>query len=328
MFGRTAAVLALALAGVAAWFRFSAWPVVMVIRAAFEHGAKKTAERLERHLPAGGHAETGLRFGSGDSGGTLDMHYPEPPGTATAELPVVVWVHGGGWISGRSSDIGNYLRILASRGVVAVAVEYTIAPGGKYPVPVEQVNRALGFLEQNANELHIDPARIVLAGDSAGAQIAGQVALLDSQPGYARRVGIPRGLDAARVRGVLLNCGIYDLDLAPGTRLHRWFLRNVLWSYSGSRNFRDDDRFRLASIHNEIDHRFPPVFITAGNRDPLLPHSERLAEKLTGLGVPVDALLFPPDHEPGLDHEYQFDLDLPEGREALERMVRFIRRNT
>lgn len=296
----------------------------MLIRLAFDYGARKTSARLESHLSAGGHTESGIRFGAGRDGGTLDLFYPEPPGEATARLPVVVWVHGGGWISGRSSDIANYLRILASRGIVGVAVEYRIAPGARYPVPVEQVNRALGFLERQAAELGINSDRIVLAGDSAGAQIAAQVALIDRDPGYSELTGIPRGLGSGNVRAVLLSCGAYDLDLAVGRGLQRWFLETALRAYSGSRNFRDDERFRSASVFSQVDHRFPPTFVTAGNRDPLLPHSERLAERLVRQGVAVETLFYPTDLSPPLDHEYQFNLDRAEGREALDRMTRFV----
>lgn len=316
------AVLATAV-GLVTWFRLSAWPGSMLIRAAFDHGARKASAKLERHLPAKGRVVTGLRFGSGEDGGYLDLYYPEAPGAATAGLPAVVWVHGGGWLSGSCADIGNYLRVLASRGVVAVAVEYTVAPGGRYPLPVRQVNRALGFLEGRAGELGIDSSRIVLAGDSAGAQIAAQVALIDRQPEYAEMTGIQPGLARNRVRATLLSCGAYDLDLAFGSGLQGWFLETALRAYSGSRNFREDETFRLASVHSHADSRFPPTFITAGNRDPLLPHSKRFAERLERLGVPVDELFFPESLSPPLGHEYQFDLDRREGREALDRMIRF-----
>jgi acetyl esterase/lipase len=70
------------------------------------------------------------------------------------------------------------------------------------------------------------------------------------------------------------------------------------------------------------------VFITAGNGDPLEPHSRSLAEALTGQGVEADTLFFPADHEPPVGHEYQFDLDQVPGQQALERILAFLAANT
>lgn len=308
-------------------FRASVWPGAMLIRFVFNRGAKGTSYALEQHLPDPGHSDAGRVYGSGPDGELCDLFYPETPGGHTATLPVVVWIHGGGWVSGSRSDLTNYLKILAGRGMVAVSLDYSIAPEAKYPRPVAQVNRALAYLEERAGGLQINPDRIVLAGDSAGAQIAAQVALLHRNPEYSRRTGISGGLSGTGVRALLLNCGAYDLDLASASGLEGWFLHTALWAYSGHRDFLGDERFRLASVQEWVDVRFPPSFITAGNRDPLRQHSFRLAGKLESLGVPVDALFFPDDLTPGLGHEYQFDLDRAEGRQALDRMVRFVNRH-
>jgi len=77
-----------------------------------------------------------------------------------------------------------------------------------------------------------------------------------------------------------------------------------------------------------VSPSFPATFVSAGNGDPLLPHTLGLVEVLQRQGVDREVLLFPEDHEPRLGHEYQFDLDSPEGREALDRAVAFVDRVT
>lgn len=297
----------------------------MLIRFAFSRGAAETSEALESRVPDGIVADLDRHYDEDDGDAYLDLYYPEQPGSGTGRMPVVVWVHGGAWISGDKRDVANYLRILASKGMVTVGVGYSIAPEAKYPTPVEQVNAALGYLRRQSGELGIDPGRLVLAGDSAGSQIASQVALLTRDSGYAEAVGIEPQIKPDQLKAILLNCGAYDLGLANGSGLEGWFLKTALWAYSGSRDFRDDPRFTYASITERVNDRFPPSFITAGNDDPLLPHSEGLARRLEEVDVTVDALFFAGELEPGLGHEYQFDLDRPEGREALNRMVRFVR---
>ena len=72
-----------------------------------------------------------------------------------------------------------------------------------------------------------------------------------------------------------------------------------------------------------VTANFPPSFITAGNIDPLLPHSKVLATALKKTGVTTDTLFYPDDYTPALNHEYQLNLDTKEGMNALDRMVKF-----
>jgi acetyl esterase len=100
----------------------------------------------------------------------------------------------------------------------------------------------------NAAELGIDPGAIVLAGDSAGAQIAAQLAMITTDPTYAARMDMVPQLHPEQLAAVLLLSGAYDLEGIDPQGQHGWFVRTVLWAYSGTRNFTTDERFRLASV--------------------------------------------------------------------------------
>jgi len=104
-----------------------------------------------------------------------------------------------------------------------------------------------------------------------------------------------------------------------------WFVRAVLWAYSGTKNFSNDERFKLASVTHYVTAAFPPAFISSGNGDPLAPQAAALLRKLESLGVKVDSLFFPASYSPRLPHEYQFNLDIPAGQEVLSRMLVFIK---
>ena len=83
----------------------------------------------------------------------------------------------------------------------------------------------------------------------------------------------------------------------------------MLWSYFGERDPAKIAKFDEFNISRHVSPGFPPAFVTVGNADPLAPQSVLMADAIKAQGVAVDELYFPPDYEPKLPHEYQFNLD-------------------
>lgn len=318
--------IALGVLGIGTWaaFQLSPWPSVLLIRWVFDQGAADASNALRKHLPAGVTEQRGLRYDHTDPDALLDIYFPAQVQGSTQRLTTVVWVHGGGFVSGRRGDIANYLHVLAARGFVVVNVDYSIAPGAQWPMPSRQLNTALAYLQVHADELNIDANRFVVAGDSAGAQIAAEVANLTTSPLHAKRMGIVPALQPEQLAGTLLFCGPYDAALVQWESPFASFMRTVLWSYLGQKDFLDDPRVDTFSVARHITPAFPPSFVSAGNADPLEPHSRALVSALEAQGVKVDALFFPKDYSPALPHEYQFNLDNEAGRLAMERSVAFL----
>jgi acetyl esterase/lipase len=297
------AALALGLPVFAAHF-LTPWPGVLLIRAIFDKGAADASAKLEKHVPGGIVANEAVRYDSGDPTALLDVYRPEQ---LNRQAPTIVWVHGGGFVSGRRGDLTNYLKVLSGQGFATVSVDYTLAPTATYPTPVRQVSRALAFLVREGDRLGINPNALVIAGDSAGAQIAAQTANVVTSPAYAQQVGIEVPIAAEKLKGALLYCGIYDVtQLNPDQGgFLGWFVRTVTWAYSGKRNWSDAPGFEQMSVAREVTSQFPATFISAGNADPLGPQSVLMDNALRKAGVPVHSLFYPPDHEPKLGHEYQ-----------------------
>src|SRR6476659_5112030 len=319
---RTVALSAATAAGAAAVVaRTTPWPSALVIRAVFDRGAARSSAALARHVPGDLVEIVDEAYDIASPDGRLDVFRPR----RDEPLPTVVWVHGGAFVSGSKSDVSNYLRVLAGRGLTTVGVDYSIAPGSRYPTPVKQVAAALAYVVDHADRLGVDPGRVVLAGDSAGAQIAAQVALLVTDPAYAAEIGIDVDVPAGALKGLVLFCGAYDFTLAQGsTRLGSWLIDTAIWSYLGSSRRHDERITRQGTVPLHVSPSFPPSFVSAGNGDPLLPHTLGLIEALDQHGVDRDVLLFDDAHAPRLGHEYQFNLDSADGREALDRAVAFV----
>lgn len=309
------------------------WPSAMVIRAVFTQGGKDTAAEMTRHVPDVELTETldlayaGAQGSTGDGATTMDVF---SPASATAGLPTVIWVHGGAWISGSKEDVAPYLRILAAAGYTTIGVNYTRGPEAAYPTAVEQLNEALAYIDEHADELHVDPGRIVLAGDSAGAQLASQLATLITSPDYAEIMAIDPALRADQLVATVLNCGVYDLSaLAALDGVLGWGLKSSMWTYSGTRGWASGWSGATMSTVDWVTADFPPTWISGGNGDGLTwLQSIPFAQRLDALGVEVDELFWPAPYEPSLGHEYQFHLDLDEAQTALQSTLAFLDAHT
>lgn len=315
-------LIALGSAALAVW-HLSPWPSALLIRHAFDRDAIAANDRLAPLVPPGLRETLDLAYLPGDPDVRLDIYLP-PEGDGP--FPLVVWVHGGAWISGSKDYISNYLRLIAAEGFAVAGVNYSVAPGAKYPMPIVQANAALAYLSAHAADLRLDAGRIALAGDSAGAQIAAQTALVLTDPAYAGRIGVEPGIGGSALRALVLHCGGLDATNLSLEGAFGSFLRTVLWSYMGRRDFPSDPRLADFSIPPNLHAGLPPIFISAGNADPLEPQSRAVAARASDLGLVVDALFFPKDYAPPLGHEYQFDLATEAGQEAFARSMAFLGR--
>ena len=281
-----------------------AWPSALVTRWVFTGSNDELESRIEPYVATGVEQSLDLEYTEGES---LDVLRPTG---IDGDLPVVVWLHGGAWVGGDKADVRPYLKVLASQGRVVVGVNYSRAPGAGYPTPVDQTLEALDWVEEHADEHGIDASRLVLAGDSAGAQIAVEATL---------REGAGSG-GQDRVDGLVLQSGAFD----PGQMVEQsegwagWIVGRAVSSYV------DPDDYANARVVDHVTDELPPVWLTSGDADPLHAQSVELVDRLEELGVDVTAHL--PESGDGrpLGHEYQFDLGLEASVDALDGVRRFL----
>jgi len=240
-------IVAVAIALVLGAFVLSPWPSVLLISMAFAGNDAASEAALARHVPAGIVTQYDLPYGSGPDE-MLDVSRP----AGDAILPLIVWVHGGGFISGSKAGIANYLKILASNGFVVVGVEYSTAPGSTYPTPVRQVGLAIKYLVDHSEAFALDPNAIVLAGDSAGAQIAAQTALIITDADYASSVGLAPAIAPQQLRAAILASGAFDMtSLGGADGVAGWFANCALVLF-GRPGFP-----RGRTIRQSVDHPQP-----------------------------------------------------------------------
>lgn len=300
-----------------------------VLRWYFEPGSAVIAEAIRAQVPPGG--RTVLPDRSYDPGagrdGLFDLVLPEDagPGNGTGPPALVVWVHGGGWYYGSKADALPYLELLARHGFAGAALNVPRLPEQRHPAAPRAVAIALGHLVSHAADYGIDAGRIVLAGDSAGAQVAASVALACVSPGYATRLGIDPPLPAGTLRGTALFSGTFDAEaLLDAGRAFTAILASSMWAQAGTRDWAGSETADLITVRPHLVAGFPPTFLRAGRADPLTAAGTvPFAAELERLGVSLDVAVLGDETDPGA-HNLQFRLGTAHGQQVATDLIAFL----
>jgi acetyl esterase/lipase len=204
----------------------------------------------------------------------LDLYRPRD----RTDAPFVVFAHGGGWVQG-DKGFRPLFPTLCDAGVAVVDVQYRLAPGAQFPVPVRDVVAALTWVRANAGEYAIDPARGAVAGYSAGAHLAALVALAPDVPAFQPDV---RPDQPVAVDAFVGFSGIYDLA-APDS-----MESSLVQAFVGAGE--PESTYEAASPVDYTDPADPPTMLLHGTEDAVVPYrsATRLRDSLREAGVPVD----------------------------------------
>ncbi len=145
-------------------------------------------------------------------GVSLKAHLWRPAGNGP--FPVLITIHGGGWQMGGPDNYRQWGPWLASRGIAMFSISYRFSSATQkmYPQAVHDARAAVQFLKGRAQDMKIDPTRIALMGDSAGAHLSALVALAGDLPVFGTGYpGDPFSSQSTKVRAVIGNYGVYDM---------------------------------------------------------------------------------------------------------------------
>lgn len=202
----------------------------------------------------------------------LDVYRPRR--APDAPLPVFFYVHGGGWMIGTKNTQGlPLMHHLASRGWLAVNVDYRLSPHATFPDHLVDLKRALAWLRAHAADYGADPGFVAVGGGSAGGHLASLLALTPNDPEYQ-----PGFEDAdTRVQACVPIYGVYDF-VEPGGTWHHRELLPVLERHVMKASLAEDPKaFEKASPLHRVGPEAPPFFVVHGAADTLVPPSEARA---------------------------------------------------
>ena len=236
------------------------------------------------------------------------------------DLPVVMFIHGGGWVGGSAEKIEPFCKLIASNGYVVASISYSLAPEYPYPASTIQLVSCLNYIYNNSKKYNIDRDRFFIGGTSAGAHLSSQLGCLISSKKYQEDLGVK--VDIPKVSGLLLINGVYNFDTVGDCKFP--CMKHFIWAYMDEKNNIDKDKLNEVSTINHINKKFPPVFITAGDKDPLKSQSLELIEVLKKNDIYYKDIFF---ENSNLFHDFIYRLNIEKAAITYEELIKFLYMN-
>jgi arylsulfatase len=257
-------------------------------------------------LPPGVKRTANVKYSTPPTGALLlDLYLPEKP--AARPLPVVLWIHGGGWKAGSKENCP--LVWLAAEGHAVVSIDYRLTYAATWPAQLDDSRAAIRWVRDNAATYGLDASRVAVAGGSAGGHLAAVVGTLAAPAGETT---------SSRVNAVIDLYGPSDLPTMPPNVPGPTVSEADLAKANGAKLLggivRDRPELaRQASALYHVSADDPPFLILHGDRDPQVPleQSQRLHAKLQAAGVSSELRVLP-----GAGHGGK-EFSAPEIKEAI-----------
>ncbi|MFC9970041.1 alpha/beta hydrolase [Spirillospora sp. NPDC127200] len=224
----------------------------------------------------------------GGPSGSVRVRLLRPAGS-TGPLPVLLYVHGAGWVFGNAHTHDRLVRELTVRaGAATVFVDYSLSPEAKYPTAIEEVYAALEWIAAHGAEHGLDASRIAVAGDSVGGNMTAATTILAKRrggPALAAQLLFYPVTDAG------FDTGSYD-QFESGYFLSREGMRWFWEQYTTDEAQRAEITASPLRATAEDLAGLPPALVIVAEADVLRDEGEAYAAKLRQAGVPVTAVRY------------------------------------
>lgn len=252
----------------------------------------------------------------------LDLYVPK---ARKGVLPVIVTIHGGGWIRGSKESIRPFGMYLASKGFCVVNADYSPAKGNDLRTQVLDVIHVLAWVSKYAKEYKLDTDKVFLCGESTGAHLCLLAGITQCAETVRAIYQAPK-VDIS-LRGFALSSPVASLHISAGV-LHPAFLA-VSKALFGEKT-KNSPYFYCSSIQDVLKPsvKIPPVFFTSSEEDPLRGQALDLSHILNKRNADSEFLYCPPGVHQHLGHA--FHVYYPEYSESMtvnEALLNFIQKN-
>lgn len=201
-----------------------------------------------------------IAYGTDPVWQSLDVYRPKSAGDE--KLPVIVSVHGGGWVYGDKGRYQYYCMSLAERGFAVVNFSYRLAPEHKFPAALEDTCTVFSWIQANEEKYGFDSERVFAVGDSAGGHTLALFCAMCTNQDYRSSFPFspPEGFVPA---AIALNCAIHQVNVSE--RLEDKFSTDLMADYLEHKGSREE--LPLVNVSGWITEQFPPTFLMTAEAD-------------------------------------------------------------
>lgn len=192
---------------------------------------------------------------------SLDVYRPKSAGDE--KLPVVVSVHGGGWVYGDKEKYQYYCMSLAERGFAVVNFSYRLAPEHKFPAALEDTCMVFSWVQAHAEKYGFETDKIFAVGDSAGGHTLALFCAMCTNPDYLSHFPFSPPKDFVPA-AIALNCAVYQINISDKSE-HKFSTKDLMADYLVHKGSKEE--LSLVNVSGWITGKFPPAFIMTAEDD-------------------------------------------------------------
>lgn len=252
-----------------------------------------------------------LQYGNDSQYNLLDVYLPKQHG---AKIPVIVNIHGGGWVYGTKETYQFYGLGLAKDGFAVINANYRLGPEVTYPSALDDINDVFHWLAAHADDYDLDTDHVFIVGDSAGGQMGEQILAIYTNPTYRRYFNYE--LPQLKIRAAALNCGAYFIG-DPG------MITDGPAAYFPEEVVRDHQTD--LQVENFLTPELPPIFLMTANNDFLRNNAWQLAGFLRAKQIFHEIHMYGDDQNPR-GHVFHIDQRDELAKQCNEDELNFFRR--
>lgn len=269
----------------------------------FRRNCKKSDQKRDAGLSTPKEIERfdNLPYGLDDRWQILDVYRPK---NRLQKLPVIVSVHGGGWVYGDKEVYQYYCMDLAKRGFIVVNFTYRLAPKYKFPAALEDTNAVFHWIVQHAAEFDMDLGKLFAVGDSAGATNIGLYAAILTNKAYGDSFDF--SLPDITIKALGCNCGVYTMTRENNNAFYAAIFKN-----KGTK-----EELKQMDLVSHITERFPPCYIIGASNDSLKEEIPKLTERLKKCHIPYRQRVYGDEKDHPLYHVFHCDIKTEDAKLA------------
>lgn len=283
-----------------------------------------------------------IQYGTELPNSYLDIILPK--GDNINSRPTYLFFHGGGFVAGDKmqgdpNQVSEYSASLyhfeemVKAGYNVVTVNYALASQYPYPTAIKQISDAVAFLEKNAEKYQLNMNEVVIAGSSAGGNLAAEFVTIQANPSYAKEINVTPVMDLSQIKAAVLEVPALDPNRV-GTTQRTSIIEDYVFGQAIAAYMRqsvispDRELYASRNLIDKVTADFPPVFITDGNLGSFMDQAQDYAKQLAEKGVTYE--LYIPDEATYGDqsHGYLADIHSEATQTYIKKKISFLEKLT